>query len=114
MIEGLRITLLDSTNLPAVHHGYPMNLFRPNSDYEACAHWQGGFMQGRQVCFPFAKDNYVLVIPSGYDTSKIKVLVQDPMAEEPHRCSPQALAEALRTAGNAAHRIRSLFAMRRV
>ncbi|MBK8612460.1 MAG: hypothetical protein IPN85_03060 [Flavobacteriales bacterium] len=77
VIEGLRITLLDSNNLPLMHQGHAWDLFRPNSDYEACAHWQGGFMAGYQVCFPFAKDNYVLVIPTGYDTSKMKVLVQD-------------------------------------
>jgi hypothetical protein len=77
LIQGLHITLLDSTNLPVMHQGHAWNLFLPNSDYEACAHWQGGFMPGLQVCFPFAKNNYVLVIPTGYDTSKMKVLVQD-------------------------------------
>ena len=34
-------------------------------------------MQGHQVCFPFAKNNYVLVIGTGYDTSKMMVLIQD-------------------------------------
>ena len=77
VITGLNITLLDSNNLPFVQNGNAWNLFRPNSDYEACAPWQGGFMPGCQVCFPFAKDNYVLVIPTGCDTSKLKLLVQD-------------------------------------
>lgn len=77
VIPGLHITLLDSANLPMMHQGEAWNLFRPNSDYEACARWQGGFMPGCQNCFPFAKDNYVLVIPSGFDTSTMKVLVQD-------------------------------------
>lgn len=77
VIDGLRITLLDSTNMPATNYGHAIHLFRPNSDFEACDHWQGGFGVGHQVCFPFAKDNYVLVIPSGYDTGKMKVLVQD-------------------------------------
>ncbi len=75
---GLHITLLDSNNLPLMHQGHAWDLFRPNSDYEACAHWQGRLhAEGHQVCFPFAKDNYVLVIPTGYDTSKMKVLLQD-------------------------------------
>lgn len=77
VIDGLRITLLDSTNLPVTHQGRGWNVFRLNSDYEACDNWQGGFAMGCQVCFPFAKDNYVLVIPTGYDTGKLKVLVQD-------------------------------------
>ena len=77
VITGLHITLLDSNNLPLLHNGSSWNQFRPNSDYEACAHWQGHFAEGHQVCFPFAKDNYVLVIPTGYDTSKMKVLLQD-------------------------------------
>lgn len=83
VIEGLRITLLDSTNLPMAHQGHAWDLFRPNSDYEACAHWQGGFARGCQVCFPFAKDNYVLVIPTGYDTSRMNVLVQDERPRSP-------------------------------
>ncbi len=77
VIPGLNITLLDSNNLPFVHHGSAWNRFRPNSDYEACAHWQGSFAEGHEVCFPFAKDNYVLVIPERCDISKMKVLVQD-------------------------------------
>lgn len=77
VVRGLRITLLDSANLPYTHPGHAWHLFRPNSDREACAQWQGGFARGHKVCFPFAEDNYVLVIPRGTDTSKMKVLVQD-------------------------------------
>lgn len=83
VVKGLRITLLDSMNLPVTIGGEAWHLFRPNSDYEACAHWQGGFMPGCQACFPFAKDNYVLVLPRGYDTSKLKVLVQDERPRSP-------------------------------
>ncbi|MBL7952779.1 MAG: hypothetical protein JNM62_13790 [Flavobacteriales bacterium] len=77
VIDGLRITLLDSNNVPLVHQGRPWHLFRRNADYEACYKWQGGFSMGKLVCFPFAKDNYVLVIPDGYDTGTLKLLVQD-------------------------------------
>lgn len=77
VVKDLRITLLDSTNLPVTFHGKAWHLFRPNTEREACAQWQAGFAPGYKGCFPFAKDNYVLVIPRGMDTAKMKVLVQD-------------------------------------
>lgn len=77
IVHALRVTLLDSTNLPYLHNGYPGNIFLPNTDLEACNRTQGAFAPGHDVCFPFAKDNYVLVIPSGLKTEGMKVLVQD-------------------------------------
>ena len=77
VVKGLRITLLDSTNLPVTIGGDAWHLFRPNTDLKACERYQSGFARGHDVCFPFANDNYVLVLPRYMDTSKMKVLVQD-------------------------------------
>lgn len=77
VVKGLRITLLDSTNLPVTIGGEAWHLFRPNTDLKACERYQSGFARGHEVCFPFANDNYVLVLPRSMDTSKMKVLVQD-------------------------------------
>lgn len=75
--EDLRLTLLDSNNVPVMDHGRPWYQFKRNADYEACAQWQGRFSEETNVCFPFAKDNYVLVIPHGFATATMKVLIQD-------------------------------------
>jgi hypothetical protein len=77
VVRGLRITLLDSTNLPVTIGGDAWHLFRPNTDLKACERYQSGFARGHDVCFPFANENYVLVLPRSMDTSKMKVLVQD-------------------------------------
>ena len=83
VIQGLHITLLDSANLPLTNQGSSGGNFLSNSAYEAFADRQGAFMEGRHVCFPFAKDNYILVIFAGYDTSKMKVLVRDERPRSP-------------------------------
>lgn len=75
VIDGLRITLLDSNNLPVVHYDKPWQLFHRN-DEQNLRHSRRGHFDVPDY-FPFAQDNYVLVIPTGYDTSKMKVLVQD-------------------------------------
>lgn len=75
VIAGLRITLLDSNNLPVVHHGQPWNLFRRNVEPDRIRHRHGTFDRSDQ--FPFAQDNYILVVPNGFDTARMKVLVQD-------------------------------------
>jgi hypothetical protein len=77
VVQGLRITLLDSTNLPVTIGGEAWHLFRPNSDLTACERYQHDFARGYKVCFPFAKNDYVLVLPRGMETAKLKVLVQD-------------------------------------
>lgn len=77
VVKGLRITLLDSTNLPVTIGGEAWHLFRPNTDIKACERYQHSLARGHDVCFPFANDNYVLVLPRSMDTSKMKVLVQD-------------------------------------
>ncbi len=75
VIDGLRITLLDSNNLPVVQYDRPWDLFHRNPEQNIPHHRRGQFDVPDH--FPFAQDNYVLVIPQSMDTSKMKVLVQD-------------------------------------
>lgn len=80
-VHGLRITLLDSNNVPVMNHGHAQHLFRPNTDPQACRPNTKIFERGRTGCFLFAKDNYVLVVPRGWRTEKMKILVQDDRQE---------------------------------
>lgn len=77
VIDGLRITLLDSNNIPVLVQGQPYHLFKPNDDPDACGQRLFGFARGQCRCFPFAKDNYVLVIREGMKTETMRILVQD-------------------------------------
>ncbi len=75
----LRITLLDTNNLPAVINGQEWNRFRPN-DGRRVLHdraWQPHFERYSGQVFPFAGDNYILVTPSHLDYSGYSILVQD-------------------------------------
>jgi hypothetical protein len=75
----LRITLLDTNNLPAVINGQEWNQFRPN-DGRSVLHdrtWQPHFERYRGHEFPFAGDNYVLVVPARLDYTGYAILVQD-------------------------------------
>ena len=87
VIGGLRITLLDSNNVPLTYGGRPFEPFFRNTDRSA---WDAPGVHhrpGRQVdhLFPFAEDNYVLVIGRGLDLRGCSVLVQDerPWGEGP-------------------------------
>jgi hypothetical protein len=75
VIDGLRITLLDSNNVPVVHYDKPWHLFERNVEPPFCGNvrYKGPY----EPSFPFAWDNYVLVVPNGFRTEKMKVLVQD-------------------------------------
>ncbi len=75
VIEGLRITLLDSNNLPVVHYDKPWHLFERNVEPPFCGNvrYKGPY----EPSFPFARDNYVLVVPNSFRTAKMRVLVQD-------------------------------------
>ena len=75
VIDGLRITLLDSTNLPMVHYDKPWQLFQRNVEQHLPYRKRGYY--GVPAYFPFAKDNYILVVPNSFRTAKMKVLVQD-------------------------------------
>lgn len=75
----LRITLLDTKNLPAVINGQEWNRFRPN-DGRSVLHdraWQPHFERYSGQAFPFAGDNYILVVPSHLDYTGYSILVQD-------------------------------------
>ena len=75
----LRITLLDTNNLPAVINGQDWNRFRPN-DGRSVLHdraWQPHFERYSGRVFPFAGDNYMLVVPSHLDYTGYAILVQD-------------------------------------
>jgi hypothetical protein len=75
----LRITLLDTNNLPAVINGQDWNRFRPNYG-RSVVHdrtWQPHFERYSGRVFPFADDNYVLVVPSHLDYTGYSILVQD-------------------------------------
>lgn len=75
----LRITLLDTNNLPAVINGQEWNRFRPNDGRSVLPDraWQPHFERYSDQVFPFASDNYVLVVPSRLDYSGYSILVQD-------------------------------------
>lgn len=75
----LRITLLDTNNLPAVINGQDWNRFRPN-DGRSVLHdraWQPHFERYSGRVFPFAGDNYILVVPTHLDYTSYSILVQD-------------------------------------
>ena len=75
VIHGLRITLLDSNNVPVVHRGAPWSLFHRNERAPFCGYVR--YKGPINPYFPFAEDNYVLVVPNSFRTEKMKVLVQD-------------------------------------
>lgn len=93
LIEGLRITLLDSANLPVEGNGPGWYLLRSNKDPEACGRSDHGFQQGEDRCFPFAKDNYIMIVGWQMDMSKYKLLIQDePPRTAANRDQPYPLA----------------------
>jgi hypothetical protein len=75
VIDGLRITLLDANNLPVVHNDKPWHLFHRNVEPDLPYRKRGHF--GVPAFFPFAKNNYILVVPNGFHTEGMKVLIQD-------------------------------------
>ena len=78
VVDGLRITLLDSTNLPVTHGGAPFPPFYRNDDPDSYdAPGVNHRRRNGEPLFPFAKDNYVLVIGRGMDLRGCSILVQD-------------------------------------
>lgn len=75
----LRITLLDTNNLPVMINGQEWNRFRPNDGRSTLPDrtWQPHFERYSGLVFPFAGGNYVLVVPSHLDYSGYSILVQD-------------------------------------
>lgn len=77
VIPGLRITLLDSNNVPVLHQGEPYHLFHRNERPFFCGYARKRDLDEHRPFFPFAKDNYVLVVPNGFRTETMRILVQD-------------------------------------
>lgn len=77
VIAGLRVMLLDKDNLPATATGTPFYLFQRNTEpptkWMHTAHWR---KNGKRQ-FPFAQDNYVLVIPEHFALGDYRILVLD-------------------------------------
>lgn len=81
VIGGLRITLLDSNDLPMVHYDKPRHRFHRNGEPHPRHRRQG--RSHVPDLFPFAQDNYILVVPNSFRTAKMKVLVQDDRYDGP-------------------------------
>ncbi len=77
VIDGLRIVLLDKDNLPATTTGTPFDLFHRNIERpEQWMHPATWRRNGKRQ-FPFAQDNYVLVVPNHFHMENYRVLVID-------------------------------------
>lgn len=79
VLKDLRITLLDSNNVPLTNNCRPYPPFFRNTDRKA---WDTPGVNHRPIrtddrLFPFAQDNYVLVISRGMDLRGCSILVQD-------------------------------------
>lgn len=81
VIDGLWITLLDSNNLPLIHYDKAWHLFHRNVEQHLQYQKDGHF--DVPDFFPFAKDNYILVVPDGFRAANMKVLVQDERDDGP-------------------------------
>ena len=75
----LRISLLDTNNLPAVINGEDWNRFRPNDGRSVLPDrtWQPHFARYKGHAFPFVGDNYFLVVPARLNYTGYAILVQD-------------------------------------
>ena len=85
VIDGLRITLLEKDNLPATSTGEPYQLFTRNTVRSGLIHPRTFRKQDGRV-FPFAQDNYILVVPNHWNMDNYNLLVQD---ERPGRDGPR-------------------------
>jgi hypothetical protein len=93
VVDGLRITLLDSMNIPFQWNGRAAPPFIRNTDRSA---WSARYInhqpqRGEKLLFPFAQDNYILVIPRGMDLSGWHILVQEFDCEWFEKCVMQQL-----------------------
>ena len=77
VVEGLRVMLLDQDNLPATATGTPFYLFHRNTDRPEQWIHPATWRRNGQRIFPFAKDNYVLVVPNHFHMENYRVLVMD-------------------------------------
>lgn len=77
LIEGLRIVLLDKDNLPATSTGTPFYLFQRNTDRPTQWLHPTTWKRNGKRQFPFAQDNYILVVPNHFHMENYRVLVLD-------------------------------------
>lgn len=78
VLKDLRITLLDSNNVPMTYGGRPFPPFFRNNDPDAFdALGVNHRPRHGDRLFPIAQDNYVLVIGLGTDLRGCSILVQD-------------------------------------
>ncbi|MBK8498954.1 MAG: hypothetical protein IPL52_09085 [Flavobacteriales bacterium] len=86
VVDGLRITVLDTNNVPLTYGGRPYPIFFRNTDGKAfnTPGVNHRPQRGQQRLFPFAQDNYVLVIGHHLDLRGCSILVQDERSWE-HR-----------------------------
>lgn len=91
--DGLRITLLDSMNIPFEWGGRACTPFFRNNNMEAFneRYINHQPQHGNAYIFPFAKDNYVLVIPRVLDLTGWHILFQEFDCEWFQSCASQQL-----------------------
>ena len=77
LIEGLRIMLLDKDNLPATATGTPYYLFQRNTDKPQRYIHPFTWRRNDKRIFPFAADNYILVVPNHFPIADYRVIVLD-------------------------------------
>lgn len=79
--DGMRITLLDSNNLPVLHCDKPLYLFHRNEEQHLRHRRQGYF--NVPDFLSFSQDNYILMVPNSFRAAKMKMLVQDDRDDGP-------------------------------
>ena len=91
--DGLRITLLDSMNIPYEWGGRACTPFFRNNNMEAFdeRYINHHPQHGDEYIFPFAMDNYVLVIPRVLDLTGWHILIQEFDCEWFQPCALQQL-----------------------
>ncbi|MBL0044020.1 MAG: hypothetical protein IPP33_06330 [Flavobacteriales bacterium] len=77
VVEGLRIVLLDENNLPATATGTPFYLFQRNTERPQQWMHPSTWRRNGKRQFPFAEDNYILVVPNHFHMDNYRVLVLD-------------------------------------
>lgn len=92
LIEGLRIMLLDKDNLPATSTGTPFYLFQRNTDRPTKWMHPSTWRKNGRRQFPFAQDNYILVVPNHFHMENYRVLVVD---ERPGNDGPRYRQQVL-------------------
>ena len=100
LIEGLRIVLLDKDNLPATSTGTPFYLFQRNTDRPTKWMHPSTWRKNGRRQFPFAQDNYILVVPNHFAMEDYRVLVLD---ERPGSDGPRYRQQLLHLHPSQAH-----------